>query len=352
MNFAKVLNICSKCAYIRNIGYPAVRSDNEDVVSGQPFSYQIVASPYITGYSATNLPAGLSVNTSTGLITGTVTNPSVATYTIGLGAVNLKGNGSGTLTLNVIGYVPVVSNATVNVGTGRPFSYTISATGVPAITSYGATSLPTGLSINTSTGAITGTITSPTITSYTVGISATNSVGTGTGTLTIDVKNVMAIVFGQATVQGGVGSITNFLTVKLDGGSAIPTVTGTTYYALSSFEVSGTQGFSVAVPGGANTLVYQDFTWAASNAITVKGTSTSSASTTAVTGSSQLFVYPENDNTLSRELTIISGASDPQSVSDTMSGDIAGVSGASGQVGAYSSSNTGSFTGDIKINFQ
>ncbi len=77
---------------------------------------------------------------------------------------------------------PVITSATaVNGATGSNFFYAIAATGQP--TSYAATGLPPGLSINTTTGVISGT---PTQTgTYTVTISATNSLGTGTATLTI-----------------------------------------------------------------------------------------------------------------------------------------------------------------------
>ena len=86
---------------------------------------------------------------------------------------------------------PVITSATaVSGATGGNFFYAIAATGQP--TSYAATGLPPGLSINTTTGVISGT---PTQTgTYTVTISATNAHGTGTATLTIIV-----------TVPGGGG---------------------------------------------------------------------------------------------------------------------------------------------------
>lgn len=77
---------------------------------------------------------------------------------------------------------PVITSASTASGTvNQFFSYPITATNSP--TSYGASELPPGLSINTSNGMISGT---PTMQgSYTVILSATNGGGTGTGTLTI-----------------------------------------------------------------------------------------------------------------------------------------------------------------------
>lgn len=80
---------------------------------------------------------------------------------------------------------PVITSATaVSGATGSNFFYAIAATGQP--TSYAATGLPPGLSINTTTGVISGT---PTQTgTYTITISATNALGTGTATLTLIVS--------------------------------------------------------------------------------------------------------------------------------------------------------------------
>src|SRR5204863_311449 len=71
---------------------------------------------------------------------------------------------------------PAITSATSASGTaGSAFSYQISATNSP--TSYGASGLPGGLSVNTATGLISGTPTAAGTSS--VVLSATNSAGTG-----------------------------------------------------------------------------------------------------------------------------------------------------------------------------
>ena len=66
---------------------------------GVAFTYQITADQAITTWGAAGLPAPLSVNTSTGLISGTPTT--VGTFSVTLSATNGNGTGTATLTLTI-----------------------------------------------------------------------------------------------------------------------------------------------------------------------------------------------------------------------------------------------------------
>jgi Putative Ig domain len=66
---------------------------------GLPFSYQITADQAITTWGASGLPAGLTVNTTNGLISGTPT--ATGTFSVGLSATNGNGTGTATLTLTI-----------------------------------------------------------------------------------------------------------------------------------------------------------------------------------------------------------------------------------------------------------
>jgi hypothetical protein len=66
---------------------------------GVPFSYQITASNNPTSFNATGLPAGLSVNHTTGVISG---KPGGAgTFNVTISAANSAGTGSAKLTLTI-----------------------------------------------------------------------------------------------------------------------------------------------------------------------------------------------------------------------------------------------------------
>jgi hypothetical protein len=104
---------------------------------------------------------------------------------------------------------PVITSASSAQGeTSSAFGYQITATNNP--TSFNATDLPAGLSVNQTTGMISGTPTSAGTSNVT--ISAKNSAGTGTATLALTVSTgggASRIVLKQTTaVQGsGVGSL-------------------------------------------------------------------------------------------------------------------------------------------------
>src|SRR6266496_219434 len=72
---------------------------------GVTFSYQITATNNPTSFNATGLPAGLSVNTSTGLISGTPTTTGTSSVTIS--ATNAGGTGSATLVITISPAAPV-----------------------------------------------------------------------------------------------------------------------------------------------------------------------------------------------------------------------------------------------------
>jgi hypothetical protein len=153
--------------------------------AGSAFSFQIVATNSPTSYTVTGLPAGLSVNAASGLISGTPT--SASTSTLALGATNASGSGYLTMPLTIAAaggaaVTPVITSPTAASGTvGSAFSYQIAATNSPA--SFAATGLPAGLTVSSATGLISGTPTSASTSTVTLG--ATIGAVTGSATLTL-----------------------------------------------------------------------------------------------------------------------------------------------------------------------
>lgn len=149
---------------------------------GTAFNYAITATNSPTSYNATNLPAGLTVNTSNGVISGVPTTS--GTRSVTLSAVNAGGTGYATLSLTISTNAPpppVINSAQFLSGAvGTGVEYYITATNSP--TSYNASNLPPGLTVNTATGRIAGTPTTAGLWDST--ISATNAGGTGTAVLT------------------------------------------------------------------------------------------------------------------------------------------------------------------------
>lgn len=81
--------------------------------------------------------------------------------------------------------LPAITSADSAAGTlGSGFSYTITASNVPY--RFGADGLPAGLTVDTSTGVISGKSTASG--TFSVTLSATNAVGTGTQTLALTVS--------------------------------------------------------------------------------------------------------------------------------------------------------------------
>lgn len=164
-----------------NPATPVVTSSGTATATqGVAFSYQVTATNSPTSYSASGLPSGITVNTSTGAISGT---PTVSgSFSVTIGATNAGGTGTRTLTLTVNPAGPVITSALTAIGNmSTAFSYQITGTNSPS--SYGASGLPGGLTVDTTTGVISGTPTASGTTSAT--ISATNAGGTGSATLVI-----------------------------------------------------------------------------------------------------------------------------------------------------------------------
>ena len=165
-----------------NVAPTAPAIANQTIKSAVAWSFTVPAFSDANGnaltYSAAGIPAGLTFNTSTRVISGTPTTAGIYTVTItandGNGGVT-SNSFTVTVQANTAPTAPAIANQIAT--TGIAFSYT-----VPAFSdangdalSYSATGIPAGLTFNTSTRVISGTPT--TVGTYTVTVTANDGRG-------------------------------------------------------------------------------------------------------------------------------------------------------------------------------
>ncbi len=155
---------------------------------------------------------------------------------------------------------PVITSATSGIGqTGTAFSYQITATNGP--TSFNASELPAGLSINTATGLISGTPTTAGNSSVTV--SATNASGTGDATLALTVTTAESsggnlTPSGPISINGQSGTVISGLKITSAFGDCI-SVTNASNITIENSEIGPCGGNGIRITGGNQIDVYDSY---------------------------------------------------------------------------------------------
>ena len=184
---------------------PVITSATADNAgAGIAYSYTITATNSPISFTAAGLPTGLSLNPSTGVISGITAT--VGTFTVALSASNSGGSGLSTLTLTVnqIGVIPLIYSSSTSTGSlGQTFTYATLATNLP--TRFSADNLPPGFSIDPASGIISGVNSAGGV--FNVTLSAVNAQGTGQSLLEITVggENVAANIVSAMSATGEVG---------------------------------------------------------------------------------------------------------------------------------------------------
>jgi uncharacterized repeat protein (TIGR01451 family) len=158
-------------------------------------------------------------------------------------------------TVTVLASTPVITSSLTATGViGSTFSYQITASNSP--TSFNATPLPAGLSVNTVTGLISGTPTTAGVTN--VKISATNAAGTGSKTLVLTINPAPNITLTKTTsASTGKSGDTVTFTIKYQN-----TTTGiASNVTITDVIPTGTTFVAGSITGG-GTLSGNTITWA------------------------------------------------------------------------------------------
>ncbi|HEV8000773.1 MAG TPA: Ig-like domain repeat protein, partial [Planctomycetaceae bacterium] len=239
-------------------------------------------------YSATGLPSDVSINPTSGLISGTITG-SANTYSASVTASDGQGgSASQNFTWNVSA-LSVANPGTQSSAVGDAVSLQVQDSGLPSGDSwtYSATGLPSGVSIDPNSGLISGTIIGSANT-YSASVTASDGQGasanqgftwnvsvvsvTNPGTQNSAVGSVVSLQIQASGLPSGdswtysAAGLPSGLSINASSGLISGTITGSSNVYSSSVTASDGQGASAS----------QGFTWNVASANATNTTVTSS----------------------------------------------------------------------------
>lgn len=184
-------------------------------------NYVITATGPSLSYGATYLggalPAFLS-RTGNVITINSTSIGNVGSYNIEISATNAYGTDTETLVLLIAGPPTITSGSSLSRALNSAIAYTITATGAGSIT-YGLTSAPGWLSVNSSTGVLSGT-TPASSGSATFNVTATNPSGTTSQSVTVS-YNSNAPVITSALTKTAYYSTSTTYTITATGAGTI-----------------------------------------------------------------------------------------------------------------------------------
>ena len=199
-----------------------VETKGSSMTTGVP---AVSGGPVVTWSVSPSLPSGLSIDSSTGEISGTPNALStITTYTIT--ATNTGGSATTTIDITVNDVIPSAitysSNSYVETKDSPMTTGTPTASGGPVVTWSISPTLPTGITIDSSTGEISGTPTVlSTITTYTV--TGTNSGGSATTTIDLTINDIIpsGITYSSTSYVETKGELMTTGTPTVSGGTVV-----------------------------------------------------------------------------------------------------------------------------------
>jgi hypothetical protein len=228
------------------------------------------------------LPSGITLNTSSGVLSGTTSQ--TGSFPITVTATDINGcQGTGPTYTLVIGCqtITITNPAQTSVQAGATLNATFTATGILGTATWSETgSLPSGITLNSSTGVLSGTTNQ--LGSYPITVKVIDTNGcfaTSSYTLTVTcptitvvhqgppafISGVFNLAYGggqRAVASGGTGSYTYAVTsgalptsLSLDSATGVvsgtPSATGTFAFTITATDTStsctGFQSFSIRI---------------------------------------------------------------------------------------------------------
>jgi LysM repeat protein len=201
----------------------SIQSVNQDSAAG--FTVSSTGGAISSFSISPDAPAGMSFNTSTGVLSGSPTSAQLATtYTVTGANSFASTTRTYVLTVRLVAPAFTLTLSSQTVYQGDVAGFAVNSTG--GVATYSIDLVPTGMSFNTSTGALSGNpSTIKSITTYTV--TARNALGSASQEflLTVNVK-VPVFTLSLSTQTVAQGSAAGF-TVSSTGGAATYSISAT-----------------------------------------------------------------------------------------------------------------------------
>ena len=229
--------------------------------------------PYTWSVNAGTLPPGITLSAA-GVLSGTPTTTGSYPFTVNVTDAN-KGVATASITLVVTSAVTLTFSAPPNGVIGTAYSDTLTATGgtTPYTFSISAGTLPAGLTLNASTGVVSGTPTTAGTSNFTVKVTDAKS-GTATFATSITILGGMltiAMTPSTTTTAPG-GTVTYTITATNSGQVAL---TGATFTdALSDVLDDASYNGDASATAGSVSFASPNLTWTGNLAVGAAATIT------------------------------------------------------------------------------